>query len=40
MIPLIYLSMLVPAAGLLTLLGWQSIAQPAARLAAQMGAPR
>ena len=40
MIPLIYLSMLVPAAGLLTLLGWQSIAQPAARLAAPAGAPR
>ena len=40
MIPLIYLSMLVPAAGLLTLLGWQSIAQPAARLAAPVGAPR
>ena len=40
MIPLIYLSMLVPAAGLLTLLGWQSIAQPAARLAAPEGAPR
>ena len=40
MIPLIYLSMLVPAAGLLTLLGWQSIAQPAARLAAPSGAPR
>jgi len=40
MIPLIYLSMLVPAAGLLTLLGLQSIAQPAARLAASMGAPR
>ena len=40
MIPLIYLSMLVPAAGLLTLLGWQSIAQPAARLPAPVGAPR
>ena len=40
MIPLIYLSMLVPAAGLLTLLGLQSIAQPAARLAAPVGAPR
>ena len=40
MIPLIYLSMLVPAAGLLTLLGWQSIAQPAARLVAPVGAPR
>ena len=40
MIPLIYLSMFVPAAGLLTLLGWQSIAQPAARLAAPVGAPR
>ena len=40
MIPLIYLSMLIPAAGLLTLLGWQSIAQPAARLAAPVGAPR
>ena len=40
MIPLIYLSMLVPAAGLLTLLGWQSIVQQAARLAAPVGAPR
>ena len=40
MTPLIYLSMFVPAAGRLTLLGWQSIAQPAARLAAPAGAPR
>ena len=40
MIPLIYLSMLVPAAGLVTLLGWQSIAQPAARLTTPVGAPR
>ena len=40
MIPLIYLSMLVPSAGLLILLGLQSIAQPAARLAESAGAPR
>ena len=40
MIPLIYLSMLVPAAGLLTLLGWQSIAQPSARLVAPEGSVR
>ena len=40
MIPLIYLSMLVPSAGLLILLGLQSIAQPAARMAEPAGAPR
>ena len=40
MIPLIYLSMLVPSASLLILLGLQSIAQPAARMAEAAGAPR
>ena len=40
MIPLIYLSMLIPAGGLLTILGLQSIAQPAAKLASPAGARR
>ena len=40
MIPLIYLSMLIPSASFLILLGLQSIAQPAARLAEPAGAPR
>ena len=40
LIPLIYLSMVFPTVSLLTLLGLQSIAQPAARLAAPLGATR
>ena len=40
LIPLIYLSMLFPMVSLLTLLGLQSIAQPAARLAVPAGVTR
>ena len=40
LIPLIYLSMLFPIISLLTLLGLQSIAQPAARLAVPAGVTR
>ena len=40
LIPLIYLSMLFPIVSLLTLLGLQSIAQPAARLAVPAGVTR
>ena len=40
LIPLIYLSMLFPIISLLTLLGQQSIAQPAARLAVPAGVTR
>ena len=40
LIPLIYLSMLFPMVSLLTLLGLQSIAQPAARLALPAGVTR
>jgi lipopolysaccharide export system permease protein len=40
LIPLIYLSMLFPVVSLLTLLGLQSIAQPAARLAVPAGVTR
>ena len=40
LIPLIYLSMLFPMVSLLTMLGLQSIAQPAARLAVPAGVTR